>query len=91
MVAYDIADAKRLRQVHKVMNGYGDRIQFSVFLCDLTSSEAVQLKWDVGELLNDLEDQVLIVDLGRTDRSGHDRFQFLGRPPKLPSGGAVIV
>lgn len=91
LVAYDIANDRRLRRVHKIMKGYGDGVQYSVFLCDLAASEVVEMKWDLSEVMNEVEDQVLIVDLGRTEGAGADRFQFLGRPPNLPAGGAVIV
>jgi CRISPR-associated protein Cas2 len=35
IVAYDIADPKRLRATHKALTGVGDPLQESVFLCDL--------------------------------------------------------
>jgi CRISPR-associated protein Cas2 len=91
LVAYDIRDSKRLRQVHKIMKGYGDGVQYSVFLCTLSRSELIELKWDLGDVINEAADQVLIVDLGLEDGSSTDRFDFLGFPPKLPSGGAVVV
>ncbi|MFO0762685.1 MAG: CRISPR-associated endonuclease Cas2, partial [Byssovorax sp.] len=31
VVAYDVCDPKRLRQVHKTMRGFGDALQLSVF------------------------------------------------------------
>ena len=33
VVTYDISDQKRWRRVFRVMNGYGDWVQFSVFQC----------------------------------------------------------
>lgn len=91
LVAYDIREPKRLRRVHKTMKGYGDRVQFSVFLCSLGRSELVEMKWDLGEVINEGDDQVLIVHLGPVDGSAFDRFEFLGYPPTLPSDGAVVV
>lgn len=91
LVAYDIREPKRLRRVHKVMKGYGDRVQFSVFLCTLGKSELIEMKWDVGEVIKNDEDQVLIVDLGRLYGRTDERFEFLGLPPVFPSDGAMIV
>lgn len=35
LVSYDVRDAKRLRQVAKKLEGYGGRVQYSVFRCRL--------------------------------------------------------
>ncbi|PJF46320.1 MAG: CRISPR-associated endonuclease Cas2, partial [Candidatus Thermofonsia Clade 3 bacterium] len=35
IVTYDIADDRRWRKVFKLMYGYGDRLQYSVFRCAL--------------------------------------------------------
>ena len=91
LVAYDITEPRRLRQVNKVMKGFGDRVQYSVFLCSLSANEVTGMKWVLGETMNQLVDQVLILDLGRDDGTAEARFQFLGRPPVFPSSGSLIV
>jgi CRISPR-associated protein Cas2 len=91
VVAYDIRDQKRLRRVHRLLKGYGDPLQYSVFVCDVTTSELVEMRWQLGEIIHQLEDQVLIIDLGDADLHGTDRFDFLGRRPPLPSGDATIL
>ena len=35
VVTYDISDPKRLRKVYKMMLGYGEHLQLSVFQCEL--------------------------------------------------------
>ena len=35
LVSYDISDDKRRRKVCKILEGYGYRVQYSVFECDL--------------------------------------------------------
>lgn len=35
VVSYDISDDKRRRKVAEIMEGYGYRVQYSVFECDL--------------------------------------------------------
>jgi CRISPR-associated protein Cas2 len=52
LVAYDIREDRRLRAVHKTMKAYGDPMQYSVFLCDLDSSERVRMKADLRTVMN---------------------------------------
>jgi CRISPR-associated protein Cas2 len=47
LVAYDIREDRRLRNVATCMEGYGERIQYSVFVCDLSDQEAVLMRGDV--------------------------------------------
>ena len=39
--AYDIRDPRRWRRVHRIVKGYGGRLQFSVFECLLSEKAAV--------------------------------------------------
>lgn len=64
LVAYDVSDAKRLRRVFRAMNGFGDAVQYSVFLCDLSPSERELLTEKLSQLLHLRDDRALIVDLG---------------------------
>ncbi|MCA9729938.1 MAG: CRISPR-associated endonuclease Cas2, partial [Candidatus Eisenbacteria bacterium] len=36
LVSYDVCHPKRLRMVHKKMCGFGEWVQYSVFLCRLS-------------------------------------------------------
>ncbi|MBO0802474.1 MAG: CRISPR-associated endonuclease Cas2 [Nocardiopsaceae bacterium] len=89
LVAYDIRDDRRLRAIAKCMEGYGERIQYSVFLCDLSDRERIALRGDITTLMKLPEDSVMIVDLGPAGDSS--RFQFLGHHERLPSSDVVIV
>lgn len=44
VISYDISDDKRRRQVSKIMEGHGYRVQYSVFECDLTVKQLRQLQ-----------------------------------------------
>lgn len=44
VVSYDISDDKRRREVAKIMEGYGYRVQYSVFECDLTGRQIQQMQ-----------------------------------------------
>lgn len=43
VIAYDIPDDKRRLRVSDELEKWGDRVQFSVFECDLTSRKADEL------------------------------------------------
>jgi CRISPR-associated protein Cas2 len=91
LVAYDIRDSERLRRVHRTMLGYGDRVQYSVFLCDLSSKEKVLMKADLSEEMNLREDRVLIVDMGPTRGGGPERVEFLGETVEVEGRGPGVV
>lgn len=88
LIAYDIRDPKRLRQVCKVSQKYGDRLQYSVFVCDLNPTELLHAKSDIEQTMLMTEDSVVIVDLGEVS---HAHFEFMGRRRPLPRTGARII
>lgn len=72
------------------MLGYGDRVQYSVFLCDLNRIEMIQMKSDLADILDYGEDRILVVDIGPRDEgqsgtSGDGRIETIGM--QLPTGG----
>ena len=89
LVAYDIADPKRLRLVHRKVLGYGDAMQYSVFVCDLTSAERAKLLNELVDIIDPSVDRIAIIDLG--DPRVVKALKFLGRPPLLPSSGTTVV
>jgi CRISPR-associated protein Cas2 len=89
LMAYDIADPKRLRRICTLMEDHGERLQYSVFLCDLTVGELAELESAVTEVMNFHEDSVVQIDLGPLHASAAVRT--LGRPRRLPATGPQIV
>jgi CRISPR-associated protein Cas2 len=89
LVAYDIRDDRRLRSIAGCMEGYGTRIQYSVFVCDLSEQERIIMRGDIEALMKASEDSVMVIDLGRAGDSS--RFLFLGYHEKLPSSSPVII
>ena len=79
VVAYDVSDAKRLRQTFKKMNGFGDAIQYSLFVCELSSKERIILEEALTEIINHKEDRVLIINSGPAEGRGAEAMQTLGR------------
>jgi CRISPR-associated protein Cas2 len=62
LVCYDVRDPKRLRKAAKHMEGYGERMQYSVFRCWLNERGVERLRWELTELLTP-EDDVLFIPL----------------------------
>lgn len=56
VVAYDIGDDRIRLAVAKVLSGYGDRVQASVFECSLEQNELDELAGRLESLLDDCED-----------------------------------
>jgi len=91
VVTYDICHAKRLRKVFKLMRGYGEHLQLSVFRCELSKRELVELRGELAKLINHAEDQVLFVDIGPVEGRGDGSISALGLPYVPPERRAVVV
>lgn len=66
LVCYDITDSKRWKKFYKILNGYGQRLQYSVFKCLLTEKQYSELKWKMVRTL-EKEDRLLIVPIHPED------------------------
>ncbi|QDU39637.1 CRISPR-associated endoribonuclease Cas2 [Maioricimonas rarisocia] len=91
LIAYDIADVKRYRQVYKAMCGHGDPLQYSVFRCELSEIELHGLKETLWPILNLAEDRVMIVDLGPVEGRGDDCIEYWGEPRVAPPDRAATI
>lgn len=91
LVAYDIRDDARLRRVHDIVRSHGDRLQYSVFLCDLTPIERLNLKSALRAVLNLHVDSVAFIDLGEPHRLGSATIEFMGTSLPMPNKGPTIV
>ena len=65
VVCYDIASPARWRQVYRIMQGHGEWIQLSVFLCDLDDVERIRLESLLAEVIHHRDDSVCFADLGQ--------------------------
>ena len=64
LVCYDVANDKRLRRTFKKMCGFGDPLQYSVFRCELSSTEKQMMKESLWAILNLNEDRIMLINLG---------------------------
>ena len=90
IVTYDISDQKRWRRIFKVMNGYGEWLQLSVFQCRLSRQRHAELVALLDGIIHHDADHVLLLDLGSADRVV-PRVASLGKEFKAITREPVIV
>ena len=64
VVVYDISDPKRWRRVFRLMNGYGEWVQLSVFQCRLSRQRHAELIALLDGIIHNGEDHLVLLDLG---------------------------
>jgi CRISPR-associated protein Cas2 len=83
LVCYDVHDPARLRKAARHLEGYGQRMQYSVFRCWMTPRQMQQMRWELTELLA-AEDDVLIIPLCTTCVAGMQTTHSTEQGPKWP-------
>lgn len=58
IIAYDIPSDKRRTKVHKVLCGFGQWTQYSLFECFLTDKEWVRLRARLDDIIDPDQDSV---------------------------------
>jgi CRISPR-associated protein Cas2 len=69
----------------------GDRIQYSVFVCDVKPARMVRLKAELEELIVEDEDSILFCDLGKVAGIDSRIFSFLGLDRSITPTEAIIL
>ncbi|MCR4318534.1 MAG: CRISPR-associated endonuclease Cas2 [Planctomycetes bacterium] len=93
LITYDVADPKRLRKVMKTVRGYGDRVQYSVFLGQLSEKDEAILRGKLKDKINHSEDQVILIRLGPVDgssKSAPDNWKILGVPYEVKDYSVMV-
>lgn len=91
LVAYDIREPARLRRVHEVVLDFGDMLQYSVYVCDLTKLELTRLRSLLRAEMNTEVDSVSIYDLGPPEGRTATRVEHLGPPPSVSPASAPEI
>lgn len=68
IVTYDIRSPKRWRRIFKLMKGYGEWLQLSVFQCRLSPRRRAELQCALDNLIHHRQDHVVLLDLGDADK-----------------------
>lgn len=90
LVTYDISDQKRWRAVFKLMKGYGEWVQLSVFQCRLSRRRHAEMVATLDQIISHVTDHVLILDLGVADEVD-PRVSSLGKTFDAIVRAPVIV
>lgn len=90
IVCYDIRDPKRWRRVFRLMKGYGEWVQLSVFQCRHGAKRHAEMQELLDGIIKNDEDHIVIVDVGAADKV-RLRFRSLGKPFDLMERGPVVV
>jgi CRISPR-associated protein Cas2 len=91
IVSYDISEPARWRKVYKAVKGFGERLQYSVFRCELLAEDKVRLVAKVDALIHHEHDKLMVVDLGPSDGRGKDAIESYGSPLCIADRVPVVV
>lgn len=68
IVTYDISEPRRGRKIFKLMHGYGEWLQLSVFQCRLSRRRHAELIAMLDEMIHHKDDHVVLLDLGLAEQ-----------------------
>jgi CRISPR-associated protein Cas2 len=88
VVAYDIRDDRRRDRVAKILEGFGQRVQYSVFECRLDRVQYLRLRTRLEEVIDREEDVVSFYFLCEADVR---RIERMGSRPPFFEDGAVFA
>lgn len=88
LVAYDIRDNDRLRHVAKVMESYGQRVQRSIFECEVGMETLIVMIAELKAAMHRREDKVYVYRLCDSCRK---RVKVSGKLPLMRSVDVFIV
>jgi CRISPR-associated protein Cas2 len=88
IVVYDIPNDNRRTKVAKILEGYGNRVQLSVFECDITDSLLKELKKKLKKKVHENEDSVRFYAISHHTRGQIDVWN--GPPVSEPPNSVII-
>ena len=93
LVTYDVdttekSGQKRLRRVAKACLDYGQRVQNSVFECELTEAQLCILKERIKDIIDNSLDSVRIYHLNRSENR---RVEVMGVETSYDVKDAIII
>jgi len=79
LISYDVSTItangrKRLHKVAKVCCNYGQRVQNSVFECDVDSALFVKIKSELLKIINIKEDSIRFYNLGNNFKNRIEQY-----------------
>jgi len=90
IVAYDISDAKRWRKIFKILHGYGEWLQLSIFQCRLSKTKRAELESRLREIVKGGRDHLVIIDVGPA-KNVKLRIESIGKELDTIEKTAVVI
>lgn len=91
LLAYDVSSDLRRAHLAKLLESYGDRLQYSVFVIDTRPAKMVRLKVLATARLDLHTDSLLICDLGPEKEEARRRTEFVGHRRALTGDSPLII
>jgi CRISPR-associated protein Cas2 len=88
IVTYDIPCDKRRKKVSDLLEGYGKRVQYSVFECSISDAKYNELRRRLKKRINLQEDSVRFYPLSHHTLS---QVEIWGGPPLTQLPSSIIV
>lgn len=89
VISYDISSNKRRRKVAKILEGYGYRVQYSVFECDLEPKKLAEVIRRLKPLVRAQQWESVRIYPLHADSA--DQVQILGKDLRKVLGPVVVV
>lgn len=93
LITYDVSTdtdsgKKRLKRVAKTCVRYGQRVQNSVFECNIDFASFLRLKNTLVAIINQKEDSLRFYNLGN---KYENKVEHIGTKPSIPLEGSIII
>lgn len=88
VIVYDIPCDKRRKNISDILEGYGQRVQYSVFECLLNQSKYTELKKRLRKQIDSAEDSIRFYPLSKHT---FNQIETWGEPPVTEIPGSVII
>lgn len=92
LVTYDVntmdpAGRRRLRRIARICKDYGQRVQFSVFECQVDPAQWIALR---GKLVVEIDEEVDSLRFYRLGANWRPRVEHVGSKPALDLDGPLL-
>ena len=93
LITYDVntqtpEGRKRLRQVSKACQNYGQRVQNSVFECEVDAGKFLKVKDRLVRLFNTETDSLRLYNIGN---NGQNKVEHIGAKPSFDVSEPLII
>ena len=88
VIVYDITCDKRRKKVSDLLEGYGQRVQYSVFECILNQTKYSELQKRLRKQIKSSEDSVRFYPLSKHT---FNQIETWGEPPVTELPGSTII